>query len=90
MKLLTATGPTLDSPARLEPSTRAPLRLGAVQQRWHPDPVEHRRAIADGVRLAAAEGATVVCLQELTLSPYFAITANSHASSRRSEPKLFV
>ncbi len=79
MKLLTATGHTLDSPARLEPSTRAPLRIGAVQQRWHPDPVEHRLAITGGVRLAAAEGATVVCLQELTLSPYFAVTPGGPA-----------
>ncbi|MFJ5020629.1 nitrilase-related carbon-nitrogen hydrolase [Streptomyces goshikiensis] len=36
-------------------------------------PAEHLAALREGVRLAAAEGARVVCLQELTLSPYFAV-----------------
>jgi N-carbamoylputrescine amidase len=48
--------------------------VGAVQERWHPDPEEHRTALATGIRTAAAEGAKIVCLQELTLSPYFAVT----------------
>jgi N-carbamoylputrescine amidase len=48
--------------------------VGAVQERWHPDPDEHRAALATGIRTAAGEGAKIVCLQELTLSPYFAIT----------------
>ena len=74
MKLLSATGPVLDSPARLEPSDRPRLRMGAVQHRWHPDPAEHRRALREGVLQAAGEGASLVCLQELTLSPYFAVT----------------
>ena len=63
----------LDSPARVDPPTRAPMRVGLVQHRWHPDPDEHRAALADGVRSAAAEGAELVCLMELTLSPYFAV-----------------
>ena len=57
--------------------TRRPARRSAsalVQERWHPDPDEHRDALARGVRAAAGEGARLVCLQELTLSPYFAIT----------------
>ena len=74
MKLLSATGPVPHSPARLEPSDRPLLRIGAVQDRWHPDPAEHRRALREGVLLAAGEGASIVCLQELTLSPYFAVT----------------
>jgi N-carbamoylputrescine amidase len=48
------------------------FRIGAVQQRWHPDPEEHVAALEDGVKLAAGEGAELVCLQELTLSRYFA------------------
>jgi N-carbamoylputrescine amidase len=44
-----------------------------VQQRWHPDPAEHEAALEEGVRLAAGEGAEIVCLQELTLSRYFAV-----------------
>ncbi len=71
-QLLTHYGPT-DSPARTRPSERPLFRVGAVQERWHPDPAEHREALAAGVRLAAAEGAALVCLQELTLSPYFAV-----------------
>jgi N-carbamoylputrescine amidase len=43
-----------------------------VQERWHPDPSRHERALAAGIELAAAEGAQLVCLHELTLSPYFA------------------
>jgi N-carbamoylputrescine amidase len=66
--------PPPPSPARTRPSSRAPLRVGLVQERWHPDPEEHQTALADGIRIAAAEGAAIVCLQELTLSPYFAIT----------------
>jgi N-carbamoylputrescine amidase len=72
-QLVTAYGPP-PSPARTRPATRPPLRIGAVQERWHPDPEEHRSALAAGVRMAASEGARVVCLQELTLSRYFAIT----------------
>jgi N-carbamoylputrescine amidase len=43
-----------------------------VQERWHPDPSRHERALAAGIELAAQEGAQLVCLQELTLSRYFA------------------
>jgi len=49
------------------------VRIGAVQERWHPDPDEHAEALARGIRRAAAEGAELVCLQELTLSRYFAV-----------------
>jgi N-carbamoylputrescine amidase len=73
VRLLSAPGPP-PSLARVHDSRRPPLRVGAVQHRWHPDVDEHRAALAEGVRMAAAEGARLVCLQELTLSPYFAIT----------------
>jgi N-carbamoylputrescine amidase len=63
-----------ESPARTRPPTRPPLRIGLVQQRWHSDAVEHEQALAEGIALAAAQGAQLVCLQELTLSRYFAIT----------------
>src|SRR3954465_10148941 len=74
MRLETALGTPPPSLARVEEPTRPPLRVGAVQHRWHPDPDEHQAALADGIRLAAEQGAKLVCLQELTLSPYFAIT----------------
>jgi N-carbamoylputrescine amidase len=60
------------SPARKRPARRRPFRIAAVQERWRPDPEEHEEALAAGIRLAAREGAQLVCLQELTLSRYFA------------------
>lgn len=44
-----------------------------MQQRWHADPADHEAALEHGIARAAAEGARLVCLQELTLSPYFAV-----------------
>jgi N-carbamoylputrescine amidase len=49
------------------------MRIAAVQERWHSDADEHRAALAAGIRRAAEEGAVLVCLQELTLSRYFAV-----------------
>lgn len=61
------------SPARTRPPHRASLRIAAVQERWHEDPQEHEQALAAGIELAVARGARLVCLQELTLSRYFAV-----------------
>jgi N-carbamoylputrescine amidase len=72
IRLIAAEG-LLDSPARTRPPQRQSLRVAAVQERWHPDPQEHEHALAAAVRLAAEHGARLVCLQELTLSPYFAV-----------------
>jgi N-carbamoylputrescine amidase len=72
LQLIEKTG-VEDSPARTRAPRREPFRIGAVQQRWHPDPDEHREGLATGIRMAAARGARLVCLQELTLSPYFAV-----------------
>jgi N-carbamoylputrescine amidase len=63
-----------ESPARVDSPTRAPVRVGLVQDRWHADPDRHEAALREGVLLAARNGARLVCLQELTLAPYFAIT----------------
>jgi N-carbamoylputrescine amidase len=73
--------PPPQSPARTRPPTRPPLRVGLVQERWHPDAGEHQAALRRGIALAAAEGARVVCLQELTLSSYFAITPDGPAAA---------
>jgi N-carbamoylputrescine amidase len=74
--LLTSFGSPLGSPARHASTQKAPaprmLRAGLVQMRWLPDPQEHADSLREGVRLAAAQGAEIVCLPELTLSPYFA------------------
>jgi N-carbamoylputrescine amidase len=73
MKLLTAYD-VPDSPARVHAPERRPVRAGLVQHRWHADSEQHQRSLAEGIRIAAGEGARIVCLQELTLYPYFAIT----------------
>jgi len=71
LRLISALDPP-SSPARKRPPQRQAFRIGAVQQRWRSDPDEHADALAAGIRRAAREGARLVCLQELTLSRYFA------------------
>ncbi|HVD86090.1 MAG TPA: nitrilase-related carbon-nitrogen hydrolase [Solirubrobacterales bacterium] len=70
--LIRATDPP-ESLARTRPPSRPPFRVAAVQHRWHPDPKEHEAALTEGIRLAAAGDAQLICLQELTLSRYFAV-----------------
>ncbi|MBS1886695.1 MAG: hydrolase [Actinobacteria bacterium] len=72
IKLIEKTG-VEESLARKRPPGREPFRIAAVQQSWHPDPEEHREGLAAGIRMAAEHGARLVALQELTLSPYFAV-----------------
>jgi N-carbamoylputrescine amidase len=79
MEVISRTG-TLPSPARVEPPERGAFRVGAVQTSWHAQADEHVAALADGVARAAAAGAELVCLQELTLSPYFAILPDGPAA----------
>jgi N-carbamoylputrescine amidase len=76
-RLITAVGAVPASPARVEPPTRAPFRIGLVQEAWHPDAEAHAAALERGIAMAAGEGAALVCLQELTLSPYFAIVPDA-------------
>jgi N-carbamoylputrescine amidase len=72
IRLIRAPDPP-ESLARTREPSRPPFRIAAVQHRWHPDPEEHEAALEQGIRLAAGEGAQLVCLQELTLSRYFAV-----------------
>jgi len=81
-RLVTRTDDPLPSPARTEPASgRDPLRLGAVQCAWNSDPQVHRDTLAAGIRLAASQGAQVICLQELTLAPYFAVTPDDRRAA---------
>lgn len=85
-RLISRIDDPLPSPAgKQPPSGRHPLRIGAVQCAWDPDPRAHRETLAAGIRLAAAEGARVVCLQELTLSPYFAVVPDDPEAAGRAE-----
>ncbi|ARG98086.1 carbon-nitrogen hydrolase [Legionella micdadei] len=47
------------------------LKVGLVQEKWSENPNEHQDRLASGIFAAAKQGAQIVCLQELTLSPYF-------------------
>jgi N-carbamoylputrescine amidase len=74
--------------ARTRAPVRAPFRVGLVQERWHPDRGEHEAALAAGIRRAAAEGAELVCLQELTLSRYFATDPGGPAAAGAEPEEL--
>ncbi len=63
----------LDSPFRGDRTRDRPLRIGAVQCAWDPDPGAHEATLRAGVDHAARDGAQVVLLQELTRSPYFCV-----------------
>ena len=76
----------LDSPARVRASIRPPLVVGLVQTRWHADADEHAAGLADGVASAAAAGAEVVFLPELTLLRYPADVKPETAPSALAEP----
>jgi N-carbamoylputrescine amidase len=82
LAVLTAIDAVPGSPARVDAPSRRPFRIGAVQHRWHADPVEHEAALAEGIAAAAQLGAQLVCLQELTLSPYFAIAEDGAEAAR--------
>lgn len=58
-----------------------------VQHEWHPDPAQLRARLTAGVREAAAQGAALVCLAELTMSRYFASDQRgAHAAGVIPEP----
>jgi N-carbamoylputrescine amidase len=57
-----------------------------VQHRWHEDPDEHLAALAEGIRIAAEHEARLICLQELTLSRYFAVTPEGPRPGVMPEP----
>ena len=86
-QLLTAYPPPPSPGPHPAGSSARRCALGLVQERWHPDPDEHEAALAAGIRMAAAEGARIVCLQELTLSPYFAITPDGPHGRRAPTPE---
>jgi N-carbamoylputrescine amidase len=68
MKITKVSAPP--SLSRTREPERATIRVAAVQFAWLEDPAKHQEMISEAVRLAAAEGAQVVFLPELTLSRY--------------------
>ncbi|MHA7269512.1 nitrilase-related carbon-nitrogen hydrolase [Arthrobacter sp. HLT1-20] len=83
--IVTSIDSPMSSPARAEDGTRIPVRVGAVQTSWHANPAEHRAVLAAGVQRAVDRGAQIVCLQELTLSPYFATVPDNAGAASHSE-----
>lgn len=82
-ELVTRIDEVLPSPAGEEgPSGRPLLRIGAVQCAWDADAERHKAMLGKGIRRAAEQGATVICLQELTLSPYIAVVPDDEATAR--------
>jgi N-carbamoylputrescine amidase len=73
----------LPSPAAPSAPTLPTIRVGAVQCAWNPDARAHAATLAEGVAIAAGQGAAVVCLQELTLAPYFAVAPDAHDEAAR-------
>lgn len=58
------------SPARVNPASGDPVRIGVVQHAWDADAVELADHLGEGIGLAARAGARIVFLPELTLSRY--------------------
>jgi N-carbamoylputrescine amidase len=87
IRLIDAFGPQ-SSPARKRASRRPLFRIGAVQQRWHADPDDHAEALAAGIYRAADAGAELICLQELTLSRYFAVDTSGPAAAGAEPEEL--
>ncbi|WP_133126832.1 carbon-nitrogen hydrolase [Legionella nagasakiensis] len=60
--------------------TKPTLKVALVQERWYENPKEHQDHLAAGIFAAAQQGAQLVCLQELTLSPYFCTRTNADST----------
>ena len=78
--------PELPSPARVATRDTPALTVALVQTRWREDPAEHRAVLDEGIVRAAAAGAQVVFLSELTLSRYPADTRPDGDPAAIAEP----
>ncbi len=72
--MITLTAAAPESLSRSTESTRPPVRVGLVQHRWRPEAGELTKVLRNGIDRAAGEGATLVCLPEITLLRYPADT----------------
>ena len=72
--MITLTAQVADPLSRTNPSHRPPLRVGLVQHSWRADSKELATILRDGIDRAAAAGARVVFLPEITLLRYPADT----------------
>jgi N-carbamoylputrescine amidase len=68
--MITLTAPAAPPLSRSTPSDRPPLRVGLVQHRWREDAADLAKTLRSGIDQAAAEGAAVVFMPEITLLRY--------------------
>jgi N-carbamoylputrescine amidase len=68
-----------------KPMAENKLRIALVQEQWHENAKEHQDHLASGIFAAAQQGAELICLQELTLSPYFCTRSNVDSTPYRED-----
>jgi len=68
--MITLTAAAAAPLSRSTPTNRPPLRVGLVQHRWRRDPADLAAVLRAGIDEAAAHGAQVVFLPEITLLRY--------------------
>lgn len=76
----------LKSLSRTRAPERGSLTVAAVQVSWREDPAAHLANLEKAIRLAAANGAEIVFLPELTLSRYPADVCPTGVPSETAEP----
>ena len=59
-----------DSPARVSPAVRTPLRIAAIQEPWHGSIQKQKAEITAGVQEASEFAPDLIVLTELSLYPY--------------------
>jgi N-carbamoylputrescine amidase len=80
--MLTLRAAAAQSLSRSTPSHRPPLRVALVQHRWRADAAELKATLRSGIDVAAAEGAKIVFLPEITLLRYPAdVPAGAHPAA---------
>lgn len=83
MKITKVAAP--ESLSRTREPERSTIKVAAIQFSWREGQIEHQEMIASAIRDAAAEGAQVVFLPELTLSRYPADTLPEASPTETAE-----
>ncbi len=87
VNLITADG-VPQSYARVHDTRAAPVRVALVQHRWRPDPDELERVLLDAIGAAAAAGARIVFLPEITFLRYPAdVRPDGRAADLAEDPE---
>lgn len=68
-----------DSPARVSPPERTPLRIAAIQEPWHGSVEKQKAEITAAVEAASEFSPDLIILTELSLYPYACTRPNAQA-----------